>query len=243
MKRRTAFTLVELLVVIGIIALLVAMLLPALNKARAAARNVQCMSNLRQIGVGFATYAAVFPGYVVPPNYSSNLVQWHQNPAFRRAMGIPNNLAEDTTNNAVWHPGIICPDSSHAQGSSGVERRSLGSSYGINKENTRRPQYAPYNKSILKFTQIKRPYDKILVADAPTWEITMNDRNAYVVEGYYSPSSARNGAVAFRHGSPTAERSAQRINILFFDLHVDQLGRPEVTGTGSDDKHWLYWKS
>jgi prepilin-type processing-associated H-X9-DG protein len=63
-KSPGAFTLVELLVVIGIIAVLVAMLLPALNRARASARMIECQSGMRQLYIGCATFATERHGYL-----------------------------------------------------------------------------------------------------------------------------------------------------------------------------------
>ncbi len=65
-SKRFGFTLVELLVVIGIIAVLISILLPSLNKARQQAQTATCMSNLKQIGIGYVMYAQENHGYMTP---------------------------------------------------------------------------------------------------------------------------------------------------------------------------------
>lgn len=64
MTKAAAFTLVELLVVIGIIGLLIAILLPALEKARQQADSIKCMAGLRNIGIGLADYISSYNGWI-----------------------------------------------------------------------------------------------------------------------------------------------------------------------------------
>ncbi|MEM8784085.1 MAG: prepilin-type N-terminal cleavage/methylation domain-containing protein [Planctomycetota bacterium] len=153
LRRRDGFTLIELLVVISIIALLIGLLLPALGAARAAARAGVCQSNMRQIGVGMASYLADNDYRIILRNDTDriggtgvfNSIDWigvtqshygpggfgltHADRAFRLGgvATVPQALEEFNR----LHPVLHCPEDESENGVLAQDPFGRPSSYGI----------------------------------------------------------------------------------------------------------------
>ncbi len=113
---RSGFTLVELLVVIAVIAILAAMLMPALKKSISLARTASCANNMKQFGLAFTQYDTDYNGYL-PPHFSASTAFWPV--SIREYLGLPGDVIATGTNqysliiqvqSSTTSSVFLCPD-------------------------------------------------------------------------------------------------------------------------------------
>ena len=235
MKRR-AFTLIELLVVIGIIAVLLSLLLPSLSKARESGRQAVCLSNLRQIGMGFQLYLQQYENTYPMAGTSGRPEDWlyrepSRTPKADQAYGqIPKAMGSNIPARVFKCPS----DEYHPLGT--------GNPYSYSANWHLCAPYTPPNGSFIpgmfvRSIQVLNPSGCILVIDESSQTID---------DACWAPEHYQNGVgpnvLSNRHDlgkDVNSNANAGRGNVLFADNHAEFIYRSESVKQSS----WLAWPS
>lgn len=231
----SAFTLIEVLAVLGIIGILMSLILPAVHYARSRAWAAQCRSNLKQIGAAAGLYSAdrdgILPAYCIktdPADWTVGGTDWFGYYHWLHTNALPKYISgetliasvDDPNNPVVLHNSVLtCMQLTH-----NIKTNIL--SYGINGFWT--PDSLRALKQQSRMSRVKSPSDKVLFMDTRT---IANPDGSFQSYPTFTKAAPLDYA-EFRHPGDT-------LNALFVDGHVDSLNRdvfyPGGGSTPDDD--------
>ena len=237
--RKRSFTLIELLVVIAIIAILAAMLLPALNQAKASAIGIKCINNHKQTGQIFNLYASDYNGWLYPTRHlvekvSGNSALWFI--VLQREKYAKQPKAYVSGKSVHINDTFKCPDPrlvDHSNNATGV--RLCGQSNGKYMQlHAKRPALstgtAPYPAGTISWDS---PQEMILAGDTGMTNPPKMYQNYEMNDNNYG-TNAR-GIPHFRH--------LGKCNILYGDGHVKGIQPNELGDSVKPHSGWTWLTS